>query len=102
MTDSAPWGALPRGDTVSTSDALDRIDVLLAHPACHGRAVAYTLERDPTPLRREEVEAWLTSAEGEGFTQACYTVDPHGAGAVRVSLCAVPPLAPGTSDRPPT
>ena len=98
MTDPTPWRALPRGDTVGTLDALRRIDALLAHAACRGRAVRYALDHDSTPLSREEVEAWLTSAEAEGFTLARYLVDPRGAGPVRVSLCAIQPMEPGTSD----
>jgi hypothetical protein len=97
-THSVPWGELPRGDTVGTLDALYQIDVLLAHAACRGRAVRYALDQDSTPLSREEVEAWLTSAEAEGFTRARYVVDPRGAGPVEVSLCAMQPTEPDSSD----
>jgi hypothetical protein len=97
-TDSAPWGELPRGDTVGTLDALHQTDVLLAHAGCRGRAVRYALDRDPTPLSREEVEAWLTSAEAEGLTLARYVVDPRGAGPVQVALCAIQPTQPASSD----
>jgi hypothetical protein len=98
MSDSAPWGELPRGDTVATPDALPHIDVLLAHAACRGRPVRYALEQDPTALSREEVAAWLTGAEAEGLTRARYSVDPRGAGPVRVSLGAFPPIVPGATD----
>ena len=94
VTDSAPWEELPRGDTVGTPDALHHIDALLAHAACRDRPVHYALDQDPTPLSREEVSAWLTGAEAEGLTLVRYTVDPRGAGPVRVSLCATRPTAP--------
>jgi hypothetical protein len=97
-TDSVPWGELPRGDTVGTLDVLPRIDVLLAHAACRGRAVRYALDRDATPLSREEVEAWLTSAEAEGFTLVRYVVDPRGTGPVQVALGAMQPTEPDSSD----
>jgi hypothetical protein len=55
-TDSVPWGELPRGDTVGTLDVLPRIDVLLAHAACRGRAVRYALDRDAE--RRSAGRKW--------------------------------------------
>jgi hypothetical protein len=91
MTDSDPWGDLPSGDTAGTPDALDHIDRLLAHAACRGRPVHYALDRDPTPLGRDEVAAWLTGAEAEGLTLVRYSVDPRGTGPVHISLRAIAP-----------
>jgi hypothetical protein len=96
MTDLHSWGVLPRGDTVGTPDAVGHIDALLAHAACRHRPVQYALDQDPSPLSREEVVAWLTSAEAEGLTRVRYIVDARGDGPVHVSLRAIGPMEPDT------
>ena len=97
MSDSAAWGALPRVETVGTPDVLSHIDALLADAVCRDRQVHYALDQDPTPLSREEVAAWVTGAEAEGLMLVRCSVDPRGAGPVRVSLCAMQPTTPGSS-----
>jgi hypothetical protein len=84
-------GDAPRDDTVDAADALATLDALLAHDPCAGRPVRYALVGDGTAITREEVEAWVTSAEAEGFVCVRYRVDARGAGPVEVTLAAVPP-----------
>jgi hypothetical protein len=88
MTDAADASGLPRDATVAVADALLAVDAILADASCAGRPVRYTLDDDTTALTREEVEAWLVSAEAEGIARIHYRVAPGDGATVHVSMGA--------------